>query len=141
MHESPFCSYEWKIRVSSPNFSKSPAVRFIFILQPWIRYKTNKSHRLVDSQDSQGCLPIHWASKHGKTGALPHLIPTSSVDAEDNASGRWTPLHYAASSNKLDACKWLLENGANKEKKDAHGRTPREVAEEHSFVSIVSLLK
>jgi ankyrin repeat protein len=100
-----------------------------------------KAQKLVDARDSHGCTPLHWAAKHGKTGALPHLIPTSSIDVEDEATGKWTPLHYAASSNKVDACKWLVEHGASKEKKDAHGRTALEIAEEHSFLALTSILK
>lgn len=89
----------------------------------------------MNSRDCEGCYPLHWAAKHGKVDLLGALIPDVGVDAED-AKAKWTPLHYAAHSNKAAVCQWLISHGANKLKKDSHERTALEIASELSYVSI-----
>lgn len=99
------------------------------------------SSSLIQSRDSQGCLPLHWAAKHGHASLLQYLVPDGQIDAQDETSSHWTALHYASASNKLDACKWLLEHGANKLMKDSHDRTPLDLASERSYLSLIDILK
>lgn len=87
-------------------------------------------------------MPVHWASKHGKTAILSEIGASPSLlDVEDQTPSKWTPLHYAASSNKVDTVKWLLSHGADKSKKDGFGRIALDIAQEHSYFGIIDLLQ
>lgn len=83
---------------------------------------------------------MHRAAKHGRASIIPALIPEAGVNTQDLTGSKWTPLHYAASSRKVECCKSLLAAGADKSLVDAHGRTALDIASERSFLDIVSIL-
>lgn len=66
---------------------------------------------------------------------------TPDTTNQTDTSALWSPLHYAASSNKLETAKWLLSHGADASKKDAHGRTASDIAAQHAFIDLESFLK
>ncbi len=87
----------------------------------------------LNSQDSQGCTPLHYAIKYGNQEAVKILIFVGvKVNIADN-EGR-TPLHYYFLSpslpNHIDTetnfsnAKILLEAGADFAVKDNYGQTP-----------------
>ncbi|WP_265028006.1 ankyrin repeat domain-containing protein [Wolbachia endosymbiont (group A) of Calamotropha paludella] len=63
----------------------------------------------------------------------------ASLDTKDNND--WTLLHFAASSNKFDIVKFLLDKNANIKAKDVYGNTPLHVAAQYdSKLEIVEFL-
>ncbi|WP_264686539.1 ankyrin repeat domain-containing protein [Wolbachia endosymbiont (group B) of Rhopobota naevana] len=63
----------------------------------------------------------------------------ASLDTKDNND--WILLHFAASSNKFDIVKFLLDKNANIKAKDVYGNTPLHVAAQYdSKLEIVEFL-
>lgn len=51
-----------------------------------------------------------------------------------------TALHYAAGSNKHEAARYLIGEGANTEITDIHGMTPGRIADEQNYIGMSALL-
>ena len=63
------------------------------------------------------------AAKDGDINKLNALISSDNINERDPKWG-WTPLHYAAYYNQIDAVKFLIEKGANVHIADEQGDTP-----------------
>jgi hypothetical protein len=74
--------------------------------------------------DALGFAAVHSAAAGGDAGVMTLLIEQAHVDV--NAISRYgaTPLHVACLKGHLAVALLLLENGANREARDARGRTP-----------------
>src|ERR1043166_3257174 len=85
---------------------------------------------LVNSTDSYGRRPLHYAAQRGHTDIVKLLIDyKADVNAkvtERSAAGvvNWTPLHLAAERGRVAVAELLLEKGADIEAKDVWDRTP-----------------
>jgi len=62
------------------------------------------------------------------------------VAQEDEEGARWTPLHIAAYTGKLDALKELVARGMDPLAKDTYGRTPLQLAIRHDDVEAVKVM-
>ena len=67
----------------------------------------------------------------------------ANVDEAPAAGGAkgYTPLIYAARANKPDIAKFLIENNANVNAKNARDQTPLSLAEKAGYTEMVQLLK
>jgi ankyrin repeat protein len=75
-----------------------------------------------------GSLAVHCAAKVGMTKTLREILERApkTIDAQDNEGS--TPLMLAASNNRLEAIKVLLDRQANRQIRDAKGRTSADLA-------------
>ena len=70
-------------------------------------------YRLTKGSDGNGVNLLHHAVMVNDTAILDMLIDVVGMDIETETQWGWTPLHVAASHNKLEAAKALVERGAD----------------------------
>ncbi|KAL5331401.1 hypothetical protein ACEPPN_000931 [Leptodophora sp. 'Broadleaf-Isolate-01'] len=95
----------------------------------------------VDSTDSYGRTPLHWAAMNGHIEVVKQLLEKGANVAVANSSGGWTPLHQATWNGHVEVVKQLLEKGANTTVTDSEGRTPLYWAAMNGHVEVVKLLQ
>lgn len=95
---------------------------------------------LVDSRDSQGRTALHLACEGGQLGTAAALIARhASVDHRTNAGS--TTLHLASAGDFALIVRLLLKQRADPQLRDAHGRTPLDVAGPDAKLLLQSHLK
>jgi ankyrin repeat protein len=89
---------------------------------------------------NDGSMAIHSASKAGMTDILREILDRApeTINAQDNEGS--TPLMAAAASDRVEAIKLLLERQANRDVRDAKGRTAAEIAAEAGHQDAVAVL-
>lgn len=78
----------------------------------------------IDRNDANGATPLMIAAYVGNLDGASYLI---DLGADVNATERGTeatPLHYAATRDRAEVAKLLLQHGAKLEARDRAGRTP-----------------
>ena len=94
----------------------------------------------LESSDSRGLTPLHWASYMGAYHAALVLCSCRvSRNAQDHEGH--SPLHLAVSGNNSRVVKLLVIKGSIKEAKDAKGRTPLDLALANRYETLVESLK
>eukprot|EP01122_Echinamoeba_exundans_P001139 TRINITY_DN11101_c0_g1_i1.p1 TRINITY_DN11101_c0_g1~~TRINITY_DN11101_c0_g1_i1.p1 ORF type:complete len:216 (-),score=42.91 TRINITY_DN11101_c0_g1_i1:27-674(-) len=83
---------------------------------------------------------IHDAAAKGKVDILKHCIEENHQDVDEQDQAQNTPLHWAASSGKDEAIKYLLEKGANINARNKLGDTALHRAVWRSHLSTVQIL-
>lgn len=82
----------------------------------------------VRAKGSAGSTPLHEAALGGHAAVCEFLLDTgAAIDAAEDESGA-AALHLAASYGRREVILLLLERGADPKKRNAKGRTAREVA-------------
>lgn len=111
-----------------------------------VRCIVQHSSKIMEIADNNGGLPVHWAAMHGSNAAILELLVEGNperrpqlINAKDDSA--MTPLHHAASMNRVDAGRWLWENGADTTAKDDSGRTAADIAEQRSFIDFTDMLR
>lgn len=95
----------------------------------------------IQSSDSIGRTPLHWATVLGHEEALKALLLNTSrqlIDVKDKL-GR-TSLHYACAGGRTQFASILIKRGASVNSKDSKGRTPLHYAAQNVKVDMVELL-
>jgi len=113
-------------------------------------------------QDYGRYTPLHWAAFWGHIDVVKFLLD-NGMDVNIKNAGGWTllrhstwicwcrsldpkcntgitPLHMAASKNKLEVVKFLVNKGANINAKDTYGETSLEIATNKGHQAIVEFL-
>jgi ankyrin repeat protein len=67
----------------------------------------------VENDGGGGVAPLHYAARDGYVEACRALVSTCRANVDSRDSDGWTPLMYAACSNKLQCVEVLLELGAD----------------------------
>ena len=83
----------------------------------------------VDAQDSGGFTPLHFAAEYSSVEAARRLLDRGAKVDVTNMHGN-TPLFSAVFNSKGqgELIKLLLEHGADPEKENKHGQSPRGLA-------------
>ncbi|KAI5788969.1 hypothetical protein DFH27DRAFT_216688 [Peziza echinospora] len=85
---------------------------------------------VVNSRDSLGLTPLHYAAWAGNLRALKHLLHAGADSGICGHDGK-TALHCAAINGNADMVKLLAEAGSSIHAKDSHERTPLHYACEY----------
>jgi ankyrin repeat protein len=93
----------------------------------------------ANSRDDDGMTPLMWACDNDDLGVVKMLVQhlgDQGLDERDNLSG-WTALHRAADAGYNQLVRFLLLAGADPTITDNEGRTPRALAEEDHYMSMI----
>jgi ankyrin repeat protein len=97
----------------------------------------------VNDVDKHGLTPLLRAAMDGKKDTVEVLLLKKADPNVAAPSCLMTPLHYAAmfdSENSKDIVTLLLQNGADRSKKDYLNRTPSSVAFEEGNLDTMNLI-
>lgn len=89
----------------------------------------------VNSINSYGETPLHWASKSGNIGAVKLLIGMRAKIFQDGDGN--TPLHWAAEYDNVEVADILIKSGNYAEVENGDSKTPMEIACESGSVNMV----
>ena len=89
-----------------------------------------KSNAKFSEKDSQGKTALQIASEHGHIAVIDVLV----------SSGQ-TPLHAAAAQDTDEVAHALIKWKGKINEKDAHGKTPLQIAAEHGHIAVIDLLQ
>ncbi|CAL1716125.1 unnamed protein product [Somion occarium] len=104
-----------------------------------VRSLVTQDPDLVNSTDSDGRTPLHWAASSGSLEIVRFLIDQKAeVDPTDHSG--WTPLHIAVSAGHEDVVRELLGAGADVKKSNDKGLTALHYAASKSRVDIGKIL-
>ncbi|MEW5315647.1 MAG: hypothetical protein WDW38_007060 [Sanguina aurantia] len=96
----------------------------------------------VDTQDSDGRTPLHWAAYKGYADTIRLLVVLDARYSLPDREG-CTPLHWAAIKGHGEACTVLLQGGSNSvlSAKDVTGATPVQLATDKGHLRLGQHLK
>lgn len=94
----------------------------------------------LESTDSRGLTPLHWASYMGAYHSALVLCSCRVSRNTKDLEGH-TPLHLAVVGNNLRCVKLLVIKGAIKDTKDIQGKTPMDHAVINRHKNIIESLK
>lgn len=83
--------------------------------------------------------PLHISAQEGWKEAVQLLIAAGAVVDAQNILER-TPLHFCATSGRIDIAIELIRNGADVQLTDIHGWNVRQIAEFHKFQPFLEML-
>ncbi len=114
---------------ASPHFNEAEAVISLLI----------KRGAHVESEDSNGMRPLHFAARNGAIGVIKILLGARAYVDGKSGYGQ-TPLHTASVEGQKEAVDILLKHGANVKKVDEAGWTALHNAAHNGHESIVEML-
>jgi ankyrin repeat protein len=100
---------------------------------------STNSNTNVDSRDTQGSTPLHYAAISNSESTARLLLDNRAQIEATDFRGR-TPLHYAAKHHAEAIIRLLLDYGAQTKAIDFQGRTPLHYAAKHHAEAIIRLL-
>lgn len=95
----------------------------------------------VNTRDEQGYTAFHWAAKNSNFEAMEILFSRgANITARSNELYSNSPAHLAATEDKLDVLKWLLDRGIPVDSRNDIGSTLLIDAAWFGFDNLVRLL-
>jgi ankyrin repeat protein len=93
----------------------------------------------IEAPSDGGYTPLHFAVRHGNTGAMKVLLDAGADINTKGSCGR-SPLHLAASGDKAGVVRALLDAGADAEASSDGGYTPLHLAASDDKAEVVRAL-
>jgi ankyrin repeat protein len=90
----------------------------------------------ADAVNGAGETPLMMAALRGHVSAMQRLI---ALGGQVRREG-WTPLHYAASGESVEAAQLLIQKGADLDARAPNGSTPLMLASGYGGIDIAELL-
>lgn len=81
----------------------------------------------VSKPDTAGCKPLHYAVKHDHLATI-HALVEGGADLHETSKADGGLLHVAAGNNSAKACRYLINQGVDKECVNGQGKTPIHIA-------------
>ncbi|XP_043545142.1 transient receptor potential cation channel subfamily A member 1b isoform X3 [Chiloscyllium plagiosum] len=104
--------------------------------------QSEKVQKLLNDQDIDGCTPLHYVCKQGRTESVGRMLSLKASPYLKTLDKK-SPLHFAACCGRLSTCKLLLQN-LNETKLlnegDEKGMTPLHLATQYGHTKVVQLL-
>lgn len=95
----------------------------------------------IGSYSSDGWTPLHLAAFFGQPGVVEVLLARgASVGARSRKPLENTPLNAAAAGNDIEACRILLDAGADPNARQAGGYVPLHAAAQNGNATLAALL-
>ncbi|EKG17698.1 hypothetical protein MPH_05147 [Macrophomina phaseolina MS6] len=108
-----------------PRWFSEKAVSATFMSSPMGSPSLNLKIRRVVPEVSQ----LFRLSRYGDAQGLRDLFISGRASPDDvHIRGGWTALHFAVDHGRIEACKFLLDSGADPEWESATGNTPVDMA-------------
>merc|ERR1719421_1085119 len=93
----------------------------------------------LDAPDAHGLSLCHYCALYGLADLVDALISKGASADGPTGSGE-TPLHLAAAAGKGETVSVLLKRGADPGRRDARGRTARDVAHDRGHIQLAEAL-
>ena len=100
--------------------------------------------------DKNGDMPTHYAAKSGNVDILEYLMGKEFINLEPRNYKNQTPLHISAIHGKVEAVKFIMENGIyfmeeknetiSIEPQDMDGKTPLHLSAEYGNLDVFKYL-
>lgn len=84
---------------------------------------------------------LEVACGYGNLAAVEYLIENQYFTADCVSQTGSTPLHKAARADSAEICEYLLSQGADKEQKDAEGKTAYDYALAYGYEDVLEILE
>lgn len=95
----------------------------------------------ADACGHKGITPLIWATSRGQVENMRILLKAGAdINRKEFGGGQWTALFEAAYAGRLDAVKFLIENGLDVESRDARERTVLMVVAERPYPEVLKYL-
>lgn len=94
----------------------------------------------VNTPDEEGCYLLHWASINNHVELVRYLISKGATVDVKGGNLQSTPLHWACRQGGTETFFLLIDNGADKESKDATDIQPIHIAAQYGQIKILAYL-
>lgn len=91
------------------------------------------------NKDRLNIVPLHRAAAIGSMPIVKLLIEAKSPLNLSDSTGGWTPLHHAMAEGHGDVAVALVKAGADLDKQDLEGKTPKDVAADAKTLKYVEV--
>lgn len=105
-----------------------------------IEFLVSQGMSVNEKSGYHGGTSLHYAAGGGNVKVIKKLLALGAHINEPDIEEGWTPLHWAASSD-LEACKALVEAGADANRQNNVGDFPEDCADEEEISSYLKQVR
>ncbi len=135
--------YAFKPRdvIQEPESNKKYIIGFVAVVVIFFGYMGYSMFSVINNFEKQP-QSLNSLAASGKNQEILDLLNEGKVSQEElNGNGDWSPLHSAASNNRINTVRLLMKNGVNiNQQCECNGNTPLHTAAQNGYFGIVKLL-